>query len=152
MSISGCMTLIALVMPLPANIMGQLFDDTPDAYFAKTTIGNLSNSNALLWVHVVAGCLMYGIAFYFMRRFSHYDVKGEPDQIGSTLMLRGLPDTMTKERIERHFEQAYGCQLEQVKLNYDTAKVIELNEQLKKKNQAKQLAEERLNLTGERPG
>ena len=35
MSISGCMTIVALLGPLPANIMGKLFEDTPDAYFAK---------------------------------------------------------------------------------------------------------------------
>ena len=48
MYISGCMTVISLLGPLPANTMGKLLIET-NAYFAKTTIGNLSVDNILIW-------------------------------------------------------------------------------------------------------
>ena len=48
MYISGCMTIISLIGPLPANTMGKLLIET-NAYFAKTTIGNLSVDNILIW-------------------------------------------------------------------------------------------------------
>ena len=56
MYISASMTLISLAGPLPANVAGNLMDDAEDAYFAKTTIGNLSNQNPLIWGIVVYSC------------------------------------------------------------------------------------------------
>ena len=55
MYISGCMTVISLLGPLPANTMGKLLIET-NAYFAKTTIGNLSVDNILIW-----GCFLVRI-------------------------------------------------------------------------------------------
>ena len=57
MYISGCMTVISLLGPLPANTMGKLLIET-NAYFAKTTIGNLSVDNILIW-----GCFLVRINY-----------------------------------------------------------------------------------------
>jgi len=90
MYISGCMTVISLLGPLPANTMGKLLVET-NAYFAKTTIGNLSVDNILIWIHVVSGVLMYAIAYFFMWRYSRKNLMLEPDRVRNTLMVRGLP-------------------------------------------------------------
>ena len=74
-------TFKALLGPLPANVSGYLFANAGDAYFAKTTIGNLANDNVLIWVHVVAGLLMYFSAYYFMRRFTTKHTLQQPDSV-----------------------------------------------------------------------
>jgi len=153
LSISGCMTIISMIGPLPANIQGSLFDDAPDAYFAKTTIGNLSNQNVFIWVHVVAGCIMYACAFYFMQRFSKHEVKCEPDSVDSTLMLRGLESGITPEQLKRHFAMAYDkseAEIE-VEINRDKTKLIVLREQITKAEKSLKLALEQQERNGTRP-
>ncbi|XP_051747152.1 CSC1-like protein 1 isoform X2 [Ctenopharyngodon idella] len=117
---------------LPVNLSGDLLGNDPYS-FGRTTIGNLKKDNKLLWLHTVFAVLYLVITVALLRRHTS-KMKGTKSEIArNTLFVRSVPTAATDESIKTHFSEAYPtCQVIEVNLCYDVAKLIDLDRNRKR--------------------
>ncbi|XP_030626861.1 CSC1-like protein 2 [Chanos chanos] len=117
---------------LPVNFSGDLLDN--NAYsFGRTTMANLKSGNNLLWLHTIFAFLYLLLTVYSMRRHTSKMHYKEDDLVKRTLFITGLTKYAEERQIKQHFELAYeSCQVLEVSLCYDVAKLISLNTERKK--------------------
>uniref|UniRef100_A0A9J7ZSR1 Transmembrane protein 63A n=1 Tax=Cyprinus carpio carpio TaxID=630221 RepID=A0A9J7ZSR1_CYPCA len=126
-----CVLSIAII--LPVNLSGDLLGNDPYS-FGRTTIANLKKGDMLLWLHTVFAVLYLMITVALLRRHTS-KMKGTKREIVSrnTLFVRSVPTAASSESIKTHFMEAYPtCQVTDVNLCYDVAKLIDLNRNRKR--------------------
>ncbi|KAI4882995.1 hypothetical protein NFI96_015791 [Prochilodus magdalenae] len=117
---------------LPVNLSGNLLENDP-YNFGRTTIGNLQNKDKLLWLHTVFAVLYLILTMVLLRRHTSL-MKGTKRQTArKTLFVCSIPLTATEDSLRTHFIEAYPtCQLADVRLCYDVAKLIYLTTERKR--------------------
>uniref|UniRef100_A0A8C1NX71 Transmembrane protein 63A n=1 Tax=Cyprinus carpio TaxID=7962 RepID=A0A8C1NX71_CYPCA len=125
-----CVLSIAII--LPVNLSGDLLGNDPYS-FGRTTIANLKKGDMLLWLHTVFAVLYLMITVALLRRHTS-KMKGTKREIArNTLFVRSVPTAASSESIKTHFMEAYPtCQVTDVNLCYDVAKLIDLNRNRKR--------------------
>uniref|UniRef100_A0A673H467 CSC1-like protein 2 n=1 Tax=Sinocyclocheilus rhinocerous TaxID=307959 RepID=A0A673H467_9TELE len=110
---------------LPVNLSGDLLGNDPYS-FGRTTIANLNDT--LLWLHTIFAVLYLMITVALLRRHAS-KMKGTKREIArNTLFVRAVPTAAGNETIKTHFMEAYPtCQVTDVNLCYDVAKLIDLD-------------------------
>uniref|UniRef100_A0A672RYW5 CSC1-like protein 2 n=1 Tax=Sinocyclocheilus grahami TaxID=75366 RepID=A0A672RYW5_SINGR len=123
---------LSVTIILPVNLSGDLLGNDPYS-FGRTTIGNLKKGDALLWLHTVFAVLYLMITVALLRRHTS-KMKGTKREIArNTLFVRSVPTAASNEGIKTHFMEAYPtCQVTDVNLCYDVAKLIDLNRNRKR--------------------
>uniref|UniRef100_A0A673NI75 CSC1-like protein 1 n=1 Tax=Sinocyclocheilus rhinocerous TaxID=307959 RepID=A0A673NI75_9TELE len=123
---------LSVTIILPVNLSGDLLGNDPYS-FGRTTIGNLKKGDALLWLHTVFAVLYLMITVALLRRHTS-KMKGTKREIArNTLFVRPVPTAASNESIKTHFMEAYpSCQVTDVNLCYDVAKLIDLNRNRKR--------------------
>ncbi|XP_013867404.1 CSC1-like protein 1 [Austrofundulus limnaeus] len=114
---------------LPVNMTGKLLDNEPHS-FGRTTIGNLSTGNNLLWLHTVFAVLYLFLTVVFLRRHTSKmkDMRRETSR--NVLFVCLIPKTATEDDVRTHFTEAYPtCQVYDVTLGYDVAKLMHLDKE-----------------------
>uniref|UniRef100_A0A671TB20 CSC1-like protein 2 n=1 Tax=Sinocyclocheilus anshuiensis TaxID=1608454 RepID=A0A671TB20_9TELE len=110
---------------LPVNLSGDLLGNDPYS-FGRTTIVNLNDT--LLWLHTVFAVLYLMITVALLRRHTS-KMKGTKREIArNTLFVRAVPTAAGNETIKTQFMEVYPtCQVTDVNLCYDVAKLIDLD-------------------------
>uniref|UniRef100_A0A8C2BYU0 Transmembrane protein 63A n=1 Tax=Cyprinus carpio TaxID=7962 RepID=A0A8C2BYU0_CYPCA len=124
---------LSITIILPVNLSGDLLGNDPYS-FGRTTIANLKKGDMLLWLHTVFAVLYLMITVALLRRHTS-KMKGTKREIVSrnTLFVRSVPTAASSESIKTHFMEAYPtCQVTDVNLCYDVAKLIDLNRNRKR--------------------
>ncbi|KAM6166697.1 CSC1-like protein 1 isoform 2-T2 [Erethizon dorsatum] len=123
---------LSLCIILPVNLSGDLLDKDPYS-FGRTTIANLETQNDLLWLHAVLAVIYLSLTVGFMRHHTQSIKYTEETLVRRTLFITGLPGDAKEENVERHFWDAYPtCEVADVQLCYNVAKLIYLCEERKK--------------------
>ncbi|KAM5238851.1 CSC1-like protein 1 [Ctenodactylus gundi] len=123
---------LSLCVILPVNLSGDLLDKDPYS-FGRTTIANLQTHNNLLWLHAVFAVLYLLLTAGFMWHHAQAITYTEENRVKRTLFITGLPRDAKKEIVESHFRDAYPtCEVVDVQLCYDVAKLIYLCRERKK--------------------
>uniref|UniRef100_A0A8C2CSF0 Transmembrane protein 63A n=1 Tax=Cyprinus carpio TaxID=7962 RepID=A0A8C2CSF0_CYPCA len=113
---------LSVTIILPVNLSGDLLGNDPYS-FGRTTIANLKKGDLLLWLHTVFAVLYLMITVALLRRHTS-KLKGTKN----TLFVRDVPTAASNETIKVHFTEAYPtCQVTDVNLCYDVAKLIDLD-------------------------
>uniref|UniRef100_A0A8C2GXV1 Transmembrane protein 63A n=1 Tax=Cyprinus carpio TaxID=7962 RepID=A0A8C2GXV1_CYPCA len=123
---------LSITIILPVNLSGDLLGNDPYS-FGRTTIANLKKGDMLLWLHTVFAVLYLMITVALLRRHTS-KMKGTKREIArNTLFVRSVPTAASSESIKTHFMEAYPtCQVTDVNLCYDVAKLIDLNRNRKR--------------------
>uniref|UniRef100_A0A8C2CR38 Transmembrane protein 63A n=1 Tax=Cyprinus carpio TaxID=7962 RepID=A0A8C2CR38_CYPCA len=118
---------LSVTIILPVNLSGDLLGNDPYS-FGRTTIANLKKGDLLLWLHTVFAVLYLMITVALLRRHTS-KLKGTKREIArNTLFVRDVPTAASNETIKVHFTEAYPtCQVTDVNLCYDVAKLIDLD-------------------------
>uniref|UniRef100_A0A8C2B5Z3 Transmembrane protein 63A n=1 Tax=Cyprinus carpio TaxID=7962 RepID=A0A8C2B5Z3_CYPCA len=118
---------LSVTIILPVNLSGDLLGNDPYS-FGRTTIANLKQGDLLLWLHTVFAVLYLMITVALLRRHTS-KLKGTKREIArNTLFVRDVPTAASNETIKVHFTEAYPtCQVTDVNLCYDVAKLIDLD-------------------------
>lgn len=125
-----CVLSVSII--LPVNLSGDLLGNDPYS-FGRTTIGNLKQGNQLLWLHTVFAVLYLMITVALLRRHTSKMKGTKRDIARNTLFVRPVPTAASEESIKTHFMEAYPtCQVTEVKLCYDVAKLIDLDRNRKR--------------------
>ncbi|XP_059366703.1 CSC1-like protein 1 [Carassius carassius] len=125
-----CVLSIAII--LPVNLSGNLLGNDPYS-FGRTTIGNLKQGDTLLWLHTVFAVLYLMITVGLLRRHTSKMKGTKRDIARNTLFVRSVPTAASSETIKTHFMEAYpNCQVTDVNLCYDVAKLIDINRNRKR--------------------
>uniref|UniRef100_A0A8C8VNQ2 Transmembrane protein 63A n=1 Tax=Pelusios castaneus TaxID=367368 RepID=A0A8C8VNQ2_9SAUR len=125
-------SILSICIILPVNLSGDLLDKDPYS-FGRTTIVNLQTGNDLLWLHTIFAVIYLILTVVFMRHHIMYIKYKEENIVKCTLFITGLPKNAQKEAIENHFHAAYPtCNVLEVQLCYDVAKLIRLYKERKK--------------------
>ncbi|XP_062267137.1 CSC1-like protein 1 [Platichthys flesus] len=122
-------TVISLSVILPINLSGDLQGDEPKS-FGRTTIGNLSNGNNLLWAHTVVAVVYLIMTVLLLRHHTSQvqDISREMNR--NTLFVRSVPKTANAEDVKAHFTEAYPtCEVCAVTLGYDVTKLMSLDQE-----------------------
>ncbi|XP_053460013.1 CSC1-like protein 1 isoform X2 [Nycticebus coucang] len=123
---------LSLCVILPVNLSGNLLDRDPYS-FGRTTIANLQTDNDLLWLHTIFAVIYLFLTVGFMRHHTQSIKYKEESLVRRTLFITGLPKDAKKEAVESHFRDAYPtCEVVDVQLCYDVAKLIRLCVERKK--------------------
>lgn len=123
---------LSLCIILPINLSGDLLDKDPYS-FGRTTIANLQTDNNLLWLHTIFGIIYLFLTVGFMWHHTKSIKYKEENLVKRTLFITGLPRDAKKETLESHFQNAYPtCQVVEVQLCYNVAKLIHLCEERNK--------------------
>ncbi|CAB1424512.1 unnamed protein product [Pleuronectes platessa] len=121
------MTVISLSVILPINLSGDLQGDDPKS-FGRTTIGNLSNGNNLLWAHTVVAVVYLILTVLLLRRHTSQVQDISREMTRNTLFVRSVPKTAKAEDVKAHFIEAYPtCEVCAVTLGYDVTKLMSLD-------------------------
>ncbi|XP_057179481.1 CSC1-like protein 1 isoform X1 [Triplophysa rosa] len=117
---------LSVLVILPVNLSGDLLGNDPYS-FGRTTIANLKQGNNLLWLHTVFAVLYLVLTVALLRRHTS-KMKGTKREIArNTLFVSSVPTAASAESIKTHLMEAYPtCQVTNVNLCYDVAKLIEL--------------------------
>ncbi|KFO37641.1 Transmembrane protein 63A [Fukomys damarensis] len=123
---------LSLCIILPVNLSGDLLDKDPYS-FGRTTIANLETHNDLLWLHAVFAVIYLSLTVGFMRHHTQSIKYTEETLVRRTLFITGIPKSAKKEALESYFQDAYPtCEVADVQLCYDVAKLIYLCGERKK--------------------
>ncbi|XP_049724417.1 CSC1-like protein 1 isoform X3 [Elephas maximus indicus] len=123
---------LSLCVILPVNLSGNLLDKDPYS-FGRTTIANLQTDTNLLWLHTVFAVIYLILTVGFMRHHTQSIRYKAESLVRRTLFITGLPRDANKEKVESHFRDAYPtCQVVEVQLCYNVAKLIYLCKERKK--------------------
>ncbi|XP_074541864.1 CSC1-like protein 1 [Halichoeres trimaculatus] len=143
-------TVTSLGIILPVNLSGDLQGNNPQS-FGRTTIGNLSAGNDLLWLHTVFAVL-YLILTILLLRHHTSQIKGmRRETARNTLFVCSVPKTATEEAVRTHFEEAYPtCRVCAVTLGYDVAKLMHLDKERIRAGKNLRFYERVLETTGKR--
>ncbi|XP_029106927.1 CSC1-like protein 1 isoform X2 [Scleropages formosus] len=116
---------MSMAVILPVNLSGNLLGNDPYS-FGRTTIGNLKEGDKLLWLHTVFAVLYLIFTILVLRHHTSQMKDVHSDIARTTLFVCGIPKEASKERIETHFSEAYPtCNVLEVHLCYDVAKLIQ---------------------------
>ncbi|KAM9467529.1 CSC1-like protein 1 [Clarias gariepinus] len=117
---------------LPVNLSGNLQGDDP-YNFGRTTIVNLKNGDKLLWLHTVFAVL-YVILTVALLRHHTSQMKGHRRETArTTLFVCSVPPSASQDSLRIHFTEAYPtCEVKDVRLCYDVAKLIYLTAEKKR--------------------
>ncbi|XP_069370790.1 CSC1-like protein 1 isoform X2 [Paralichthys olivaceus] len=122
------MTVISLSVILPINLSGNLLGNEAKD-FGRTTIGNLSNGNSLLWVHTGVAVIFLILTIILLRRHTSQVQDRSREKTRNTLFVRSVPKTATVEDVKAHFIEAYPtCEVTAVTLGYDVTKLMSLDQ------------------------
>ncbi|XP_058881329.1 CSC1-like protein 1 isoform X2 [Acipenser ruthenus] len=123
-------TSVAII--LPANLTGNLLDNDPYS-FGRTTIGNLSKNNNLLWLHTVFAVLYLILTVIAMRHHTSQMKYKVNDSVKRTLFISSISKDANKESLNGYFNEAYPeFNILEVSLCYDVAKLIYLAKERKR--------------------
>ncbi|KAM9612623.1 CSC1-like protein 1 isoform 1-T1 [Trichechus inunguis] len=123
---------LSLCIILPVNLTGDLLDKDPYS-FGRTTIANLQTDNNLLWLHTIFAVIYLILTVCFMRHHTQSIRYKAESLVRRTLFITGLSRDANKELVESHFRDAYPtCQVVEVQLCYNVAKLMYLCEERKK--------------------
>uniref|UniRef100_A0A673H1Z1 CSC1-like protein 2 n=1 Tax=Sinocyclocheilus rhinocerous TaxID=307959 RepID=A0A673H1Z1_9TELE len=113
---------------LPVNLSGDLLGNDPYS-FGRTTIANLKQGDTLLWLHTIFAVLYLMITVALLRRHAS-KMKGTKREIVSRPTI-SLSHTHTWSQSDPglffHREAYPTCQVTDVNLCYDVAKLIDLD-------------------------
>lgn len=143
-------TVTSLGIILPVNLSGDLLGNNPQS-FGRTTIGNLSAGNDLLWLHTVFAVLYLVLTILLLRHHTS-QIKGmRRETARNTLFVCSVPKTATEEAVRTHFEEAYPtCRVCAVTLSYDVAKLMHLDKERIRAGKNLRFYERVLETTGKR--
>ncbi|XP_034436745.1 CSC1-like protein 1 isoform X1 [Hippoglossus hippoglossus] len=122
-------TVISLSVILPINLSGDL-QGSEAKDFGRTTIGNLSNGNNLLWAHTVVAVFFLILAVFVLRRHTSQVQDISREMTRNTLFVLSVPKTAKEEDVKAHFTEAYpNCEVCAVTLGYDVTKLMSLDQE-----------------------
>ncbi|KAL2082111.1 hypothetical protein ACEWY4_021929 [Coilia grayii] len=125
-----CVTSVCVILPL--NMSGNLLNNDPHS-FGRTTIANLQQGDRLLWLHTVMAVLYLCLTVALLRHHTSQMKETPRDRARSTLFIRSIPKSVSEESIKTHFMEAYpSCQVTDVRLCYNVAKLIQLAKERKR--------------------
>uniref|UniRef100_A0A8D0GKU9 Transmembrane protein 63A n=1 Tax=Sphenodon punctatus TaxID=8508 RepID=A0A8D0GKU9_SPHPU len=114
-------SILSVCIILPVNLSGDLL---------VTLIANLRKegiNNNLLWLHTIFAAIYLILTVIFMRHHTRDIHYKEENTVKRTLFVTGLPRNAQQEAIKQHFTDAYpSCNVQEVQLCYDVAKLIYL--------------------------
>ncbi|MCJ8743147.1 hypothetical protein PDJAM_G00090340 [Pangasius djambal] len=117
---------------LPVNLSGDMLGK--ELYnFGRTTIVNLDNRDKWLWLHTVFAVL-YLILTVALLRHHTSQMKGTRRETARTaLFVCSIPPSASEDSLRIHFTEAYpSCEVKDVRLCYDVAKLIYLTTEKKR--------------------
>ncbi|XP_037541322.1 CSC1-like protein 1 [Nematolebias whitei] len=121
--------LFSLGIILPVNITGKLLSSEPHS-FGRTTIGNLSAGNNLLWLHTVFAVLYLILTVVFLRRHTSKMKVMRRESTRNVLFVCSVPKMATEADVMAHFTEAYpSCEVRDVTLGYNVAKLMYLDKE-----------------------
>ncbi|XP_063079482.1 CSC1-like protein 1 [Engraulis encrasicolus] len=119
-----CVTSVCVILPL--NLSGNLLNNDPHS-FGRTTIANLQQGDSLLWLHTVIAVLYLCLTVALLRHHTSQMNETPRDTARSTLFVRAIPKSASEDSVKMHFMEAYpSCQVTDVRLVYNVAKLIQL--------------------------
>ncbi|XP_051544168.1 CSC1-like protein 1 isoform X2 [Myxocyprinus asiaticus] len=125
-----CVLSVSII--LPVNLSGDLLGNDPYS-FGRTTIVNLQQGDKLLWLHTVFSVLYLMLTVALLRRHTSKMKGTKRETARNTLFVSSVPTTASDESIKTHFIEAYPtCQVINVNLCYDVAKLINLSKNRKR--------------------
>ncbi|XP_017350203.1 CSC1-like protein 1 isoform X2 [Ictalurus punctatus] len=117
---------------LPVNLSGNLLGQDP-YNFGRTTIVNLENGDKLLWLHTVFAVLYLILTVVLLRHHTSLMKGTRRETARTTLFVCSIPPTTTEDSLRVHFTEAYPtCEVKDVRLCYDVAKLIHLTTEKKR--------------------
>ncbi|XP_061481049.1 CSC1-like protein 1 isoform X2 [Rhineura floridana] len=121
-------SMLSLCIILPVNLSDK------DPYsFGRTTIANLQTGNNLLWLHTIFAVIYLILTVVFMRHHTKAITYKEESIVKRTLFITGLPKNAMPTTIENHLIEAYPtCNIQEVQLCYNVAKLTYLHKERKK--------------------
>ncbi|XP_072297347.1 CSC1-like protein 1 [Eucyclogobius newberryi] len=123
------MTIVSLGIILPVNLTGDLLENNP-LNFGRTTIGNLSSGDQLLWLHTVIAVLYLILTIVFLRRHTSQMKDARREIARNALFISSVPKTATEDAVRSHFTEAYPtCRVRDVTLAFDVAKLMHLDKE-----------------------
>ncbi|XP_067098226.1 CSC1-like protein 1 [Osmerus mordax] len=143
-------TITSVSVILPVNMSGDLLGNDPYS-FGRTTVGNLQKGNKLLWLHTVFAVLYLILTVALLRRHTS-QIKGmRRETARTTLFVRPIPKEASDQDIQTHFSEAYPtCQVADVHLSYDVAKLMHLDKERKRAEKNLRYYEHELERRGRR--
>ncbi|XP_017291496.1 CSC1-like protein 1 [Kryptolebias marmoratus] len=122
-------TITSLGIILPVNMTGKLLSNEPHS-FGRTTIGNLSTRNNLLWLHTVFAVLYLFLTVVFLRRHTSKMKCTRRETVRNVLLVCSIPKKATEEDVMTHFKEAYPtCDVCAVTLGYNVARLMNLDKE-----------------------
>uniref|UniRef100_A0A8C6KUC6 Transmembrane protein 63A n=1 Tax=Nothobranchius furzeri TaxID=105023 RepID=A0A8C6KUC6_NOTFU len=122
-------TVLSLGVILPVNLTGKLLRNDPVS-FGRTTIGNLSTENDLLWLHTVFAVIYLALTMVSLRLHTSKMKDLRRDKARNTLFICSVPKVATAEDVKDHFREAYPqWRVCSVTLAYDVAKLMHLDKE-----------------------
>nr|XP_054604245.1 CSC1-like protein 1 [Nothobranchius furzeri]XP_054604246.1 CSC1-like protein 1 [Nothobranchius furzeri] len=122
-------TVLSLGVILPVNLTGKLLRNDPVS-FGRTTIGNLSTENDLLWLHTVFAVIYLALTMVSLRLHTSKMKDLRRDKARNTLFICSVPKMATAEDVKDHFREAYPqWRVCSVTLAYDVAKLMHLDKE-----------------------
>ncbi|XP_051976867.1 CSC1-like protein 1 [Xyrauchen texanus] len=123
---------LSVLFILPVNLSGNLLGNNPNN-FGRTTIANLKQGDKLLWLHTVFAVLYLMLTVALLRRHTSKMKGTKCEMARKTLFVNSVPTTACEESIKTHFIEAYPtCNVSDVNLCYDVAKLINLDKNRKR--------------------
>ncbi|GAA6102605.1 CSC1-like protein 1 isoform X1 [Tachysurus ichikawai] len=117
---------------LPVNLSGNLLGKEP-YNFGRTTIVNLENGDKLLWLHTVFAVLYLILTVALLRHHTSLMKGSRRETARTTLFICSVPSTASEDSLRIHFTEAYpSCEVKDVHLCYDVAKLIRLTTEKKR--------------------
>ncbi|KAJ8009189.1 hypothetical protein DPEC_G00086320 [Dallia pectoralis] len=125
-------TVTSVAVILPVNLSGNLLGNDP-YNFGRTTVGNLQKDDNLLWLHTVFAVVYLILTVFLLRRHTSQMKDMGRGLSRNTLFVCSIPRDASEEGVRTHFTEAYPtCQVSDVHLTYDVAKLIHLDKERKR--------------------
>ena len=129
----GLTTILSCGVILPLNLHGHQLEDD----FGRTTLANLNPNDGhdgrILWVHVFLGFIMFPLAVFLMRRFSHgLKMRDTVYKVTRTLAIENVPERVCSvEYLNQHFSEAYpDYPIQDIQVVFNVTKLVGLSRKL----------------------
>ena len=129
----GLTTILSCGVILPLNLHGHQLEDD----FGRTTLANLNPNDGhdgrILWVHVFLGFIMFPLAVFLMRRFSHgLKMRDTVYKVTRTLAIENIPELVCSvEYLNQHFSEAYpDYPIQDIQVVFNVTKLVGLSRKL----------------------
>ena len=126
-------TILSCGVILPLNLQGHQLEDK----FGRTTLANLNPNDKydgqILWVHVFLGFLMFPLAVFLMRRFSHgLKMRDTVYKVTRTVAIENIPEIVCSvDYLKQHFTEAYpNFPIQDIQVVHNVTKLVSLSRKL----------------------